>query len=862
FVYDGTSKSLAITGTLPVGTAVAYTNNSRTDVGTQEVTATISGANYTMLELKADLTITPATVMGVAFTDDNFVYDGTAKSLAITGTLPVGTAVAYTNNSRTDVGLQEVTATISGSNYFTLVLTANLEVTPAIIPGLGFSSGSFVYDGTAKSLMISGTLPSGTSVAYTNNSRTDVGTQEVTATISGSNYNQLVVKADLTITPATITGITLANGSFVYDGTAKSLMISGTLPSGTSVAYTKNSRTDVGTQEVTATISGSNYNQLVVKADLTITPATITGITLANGSFVYDGTAKSLMISGTLPSGTSVAYTDNSRTEVGSQEAIATISGSNYSTLVLKADLTVLPANIAGLTFEDGTIEYDGTGKSLEITGTLPAGTSVTYANNSRTEVGSQVVTATISGSNFTEVSLTADLSITPATLSVVADEGQRKEFGSIEPVLTYDVTGFKGADTDAILSGALSREPGEDVGTYLINQGSLGAGNNYTIDFTGAEFSIVEEPNIDSDGDGVPDDVEQEQGTDLQDPLDYLDTDGDDVPDYVEGQQGTDPTDAGDYVDTDGDDVPDYIEEQQGTDPNNDTDFLDADGDGVPDYVQDRAITEFVTQSLEAVWGTAADELKVPEDVIAITAKGEFINLAVTWDLGGYDPLNSGINNHEGAVVFPAGLFNPAGLQSNLVIIVLAKPAPEDVSLSANSFIGIPDQYFQEIGAFTVIDPTDELHTLSLAAGIQDNDYFEVLDGILFWSSAEQAPGRTAFTIKLTVLDRAGNVLEKSFQISRTRTLLEQLDVSNTFTPNGDGANDTWGVLALRYYTGVRISVMNLGGERVFYTENPDLKWDGQFNGKAMPVGSYLYVIEVGETGEVRRGMLNLLRQ
>ena len=85
-------------------------------------------------------------------------------------------------------------------------------------------------------------------------------------------------------------------------------------------------------------------------------------------------------------------------------------------------------------------------------------------------------------------------------------------------------------------------------------------------------------------------------------------------------------------------------------------------------------------------------------------------------------------------------------------------------------------------------------------------------------------------------------------------------MEIANTFTPNGDGVNDIWGVPALRYYSGVRISVFAVGGKRLFYTEDPDLRWDGMFNGREMPAGAYLYVIEVGETGEVKRGMLNLL--
>ncbi|HSI68723.1 MAG TPA: MBG domain-containing protein, partial [Gillisia sp.] len=295
-----------------------------------------------------------------------------------------------------------------------------------------------------------------------------------------------------TITPAIVTGITFEDGIFVYDASAKSLEIGGELPEGTSVEYSNNSRTDVGSQTVTATISGSNFTEMVLTAELTITPATVTGITFEDGSFVYDASTKSLAIEGELPEGTTVEYSNNSRTDVGTQEVIATISGSNFTELVLTAELTITPATITVITLENGSFVYDGSAKSLAIEGELPEGTSVAYTNNSRTNVGAQEVTARINGGNYTELVLTAEMTVNPATLTVTTNSGQRKVYGEADPVLRYTVSGFGIGDDEGILSGELNREEGEDVGIYEIRMGNLLVSSNYKIDFTAGIFNIL----------------------------------------------------------------------------------------------------------------------------------------------------------------------------------------------------------------------------------------------------------------------------------------------------------------------------------------------------------------------------------
>ncbi|MFC7522693.1 Ig-like domain-containing protein [Parapedobacter sp. GCM10030251] len=351
-------------------------------------------------------------ITGITLEEGSFVYDGTAKSLAITGTLPAGTSVSYGNNSRTEVGSQEVTATISGDNYEDLVLTAELTITPASITGVTLEEGSFVYDGTAKSLAITGTLPAGTSVSYGNNSRTDVGSHEVTATISGSNYRTLVLAAELTVAPLPVT-VTAADRTKVF-GTDDPGLTYGVIPALVAGdAFTGELAREEGEAvgryvitQGTLSLSG-NYAITFVGAELTITPASITGVTLEDGSFVYDGTAKSLAITGTLPEGTSVSYGNNSRTDVGSQEVTATISGSNYETLILKAGLKITPAErsidfprLPEKTFGDEAFDAGATASSGEVVSYTSSDPGVAEVNPSGritiNGTGTTTITATV----------------------------------------------------------------------------------------------------------------------------------------------------------------------------------------------------------------------------------------------------------------------------------------------------------------------------------------------------------------------------------------------------------------------------------------------------------------------------------
>jgi len=73
-------------------------------------------------------------------------------------------------------------------------------------------------------------------------------------------------------------------------------------------------------------------------------------------------------------------------------------------------------------------------------------------------------------------------------------------------------------------------------------------------------------------------------------------------------------------------------------------------------------------------------------------------------------------------------------------------------------------------------------------------------------------------------------------------------LIIPNTFSPNGDGFNDTWFIESLVLYTNAKVKVYNRWGDVVFQSTGYDTPWDGQFSGTNMAAAVYYYVIEVDE--------------
>jgi gliding motility-associated-like protein len=87
---------------------------------------------------------------------------------------------------------------------------------------------------------------------------------------------------------------------------------------------------------------------------------------------------------------------------------------------------------------------------------------------------------------------------------------------------------------------------------------------------------------------------------------------------------------------------------------------------------------------------------------------------------------------------------------------------------------------------------------------------------------------------------------------------------VMEAFTPNGDGINDRWLVTNGNCVTNIKASVFNRYGAKVYQSNDYKNNWDGTYEGKPLPDGTYYYVIDfmlLNGKRVIMKGNLTILR-
>ncbi|MHA8102172.1 gliding motility-associated C-terminal domain-containing protein [Aquirufa nivalisilvae] len=357
----------------------------------------------------------------------------------------------------------------------------------------------------------------------------------------------------------------------------------------------------------------------------------------------------------------------------------------------------------------------------------------------------------------------------------------------------------------------------------------------------------------LDSDNDGIPDLIEgnftgkNPVDTDSDGKADYidLDSDGDGIADFIEaGLNPTHPLDTDldgipnfQDVDSDADGILDKIE--AGQNPSIPADF---DADGIPNYIDLDSDNDSISDKIEAQPfsnGPAdtdhdgfADYLDLDSDNDKIPDRievGKDSNNPLDTDHDGlpdYRDLDSDGDKIPDALEFGKNPLSPIDTDGD------GKPDYQDTDSDNN---GITDT--EEVGP----DPTNPLDTDT--------------DGIYNYLDADDDGDG--------LLDKWENDLNLGALPDCDHDgIPNQLDpdvcetyLTNGFSPNGDGVNDTFIIPGIMSLPNHRLSIYNRWGSLVFETDNYKNNWDGMSNnadtlltndGKIVD-GIYYYIIDFG---------------
>jgi gliding motility-associated-like protein len=124
--------------------------------------------------------------------------------------------------------------------------------------------------------------------------------------------------------------------------------------------------------------------------------------------------------------------------------------------------------------------------------------------------------------------------------------------------------------------------------------------------------------------------------------------------------------------------------------------------------------------------------------------------------------------------------------------------------------------------------------------------------------------------SITSSILDLCPNIYTvtvttaKGCEKTSTATILagtnvEQLTIVNTFSPNGDGINDTWVIKNIVLYPDNELTVVNRWGNEVYHVTEYNNKWDGS----GLSDGTYFYYLKVTMCGQENtfKGYVTIVR-
>ena len=110
-----------------------------------------------------------------------------------------------------------------------------------------------------------------------------------------------------------------------------------------------------------------------------------------------------------------------------------------------------------------------------------------------------------------------------------------------------------------------------------------------------------------------------------------------------------------------------------------------------------------------------------------------------------------------------------------------------------------------------------------------------------------------------ISIID-ANECVNQIQAISLTDTEIDCIKIPDAFTPNSDGINDQWMIDGIELFPDSHISVFNRWGQLLYQMRGDGEFWDGTYNGKFVPTGSYVYIIKLNKNNLSYSGIVSVI--
>jgi hypothetical protein len=498
--YSGfvNGETAAVVSGAPVLSTSAQTNSPVGNYPITPVTGTLSATNYTFAFVNGQLTVTPATLtvtgdnlsrpFGVTNPTFTVTYSGFVNSdnASVVSGAPAFVCSATTNSPPGQYPISVGAGTLAAANYNLVTADAALTVLsarlaffddfsrtndPALPEPWIVQAGNWSVTAGNMAAGINPTMSYG--FAYITNSWADYSVEARIRFPAGAFGGGVGGR----LNPAT--GGHYA--AWVYpEGSAGGSKLLKLIKFQNWTAFGYNGTSLAPIQQVALTAVGTNWHsvqlsfqgtqiQVYFDSTLMITATDTEAVTYPNGGVSLD------------------FWTD-------AAPYVMTVDDVTVMTPVTTQSITFdpLPDNTYGAAFALTA----SASSALPLSYTVVSGPAVIVGSNvALTGVGTVTIRASQAGNSayFAAPDVERTFTVNPAFLTVSANS-LTKPYGGADPVLTWQITSgaLVGADT---LTGGLTRIPGETLGGYSINQGTLTAGTNYTLSFNSANLTIVPVP-------------------------------------------------------------------------------------------------------------------------------------------------------------------------------------------------------------------------------------------------------------------------------------------------------------------------------------------------------------------------------